>query len=266
MSAFDSDAITVAGADDAGWRAEQRSRAAASYDDAGMPDSAEEIWRYIELGFELDDYSPALSPGEPLGDDPLDGVTDNVVAARLVDGHWFGEDHEAGEVTVASLRRSSTVKPELVESVIAETGLAALEDKFALAATAFGSDGAFVHVPTGTVSPGVVYLDVQATEAGTVSFPRIVITVDDGAEASVVVHLRSRKDDDLIVVPQLAAAIGTNANLAVTVVQNLGYATRSIGNAPLCRGRARRQAGPAAPRREHAGNRIGRRRRRRLLR
>lgn len=237
MSAFDYDAVSTIGTTDAAWRAAAREAAYEAFVATEMPDDSEEIWRYIQLGFDLNDYTPANAPGDLLGDDPLLTVCDTSATAQIVDGYWVGEDLEAGGVTVASLARSSSVKPELVESVLTEVGLDELDDRFALAATAFGGDGALVHVPTGTVAPGVIYLDVQATQPMTASFPRIVIAVDDGAEASIVVHLRSRHEDDIVVVPQIAAAVGTNANLAITMVQNWGYATRQIGNGNATIGR-----------------------------
>lgn len=237
MPAFDQNAVDSIGSNDDARRATARQAAFEAFVATEMPDESEEIWRYIELGFDLDDYSPASGPGTPLGEDPLLTVCATAVTARIVDGYWIGHDTEEGGVTVGSLAKSSGVKPELVESVIAEAGLGDLEDRFALAASAFGGDGAFIHVPTGTVAPGVIYLDVQATQSASASFPRIVIAVDDGGEASVVVHLRSRHEDDLIVVPQIAAALGANARLAVTLVQNWGYATRSMGNANAAVGR-----------------------------
>ena len=237
MPDFDQKTVAAIGAADADWRAAARRAAYEAFVATEMPDDSEEIWRYIELGFELDDYSPAVEPGAPLEDDPLREVCDTVVTGEIVDGYWIGDDVVAGGVGVGSLARSSGVKPELVESVFTEAGLGDLEDRFALAAAAFGGDGAFIHVPTGTAAPGVIYLDVQATQPGTASFPRIAIAVDDGGDASVVIHLRSRHDDDLIVVPQIAAALGANARLAVTVVQNFGYATRSIANANAAVGR-----------------------------
>jgi len=237
VPALDRDAVDTIGADDAGWRAQQRAVAAGAFAETAMPDSGEEIWRYIGLDFDLDDYAPVSWAGTPIEDDPLGGIWDATLSGSLIDGHWIGEDQAGAGVTLASLHGSSKVKPALIESVLAESGLSDLSDRFALAATAFGADGAFVHVPTGTVAPGVIYIDVQATQPGSVTFPRIVASVDDGAEAAIVVHLRSRPDDDLVVVPQIAAAVGTNARLAVTVVQNWGYATRSLANANAAIGR-----------------------------
>ncbi|MCH7846225.1 MAG: hypothetical protein IH850_10380, partial [Acidobacteria bacterium] len=218
MPSFDHDAVSAAGANDAPWRAATRSAAHDAYLATAMPDESEEIWRYIELGFDLDDYGPALEPGVPLDGDPLLEVSHPAVAGRLVDGYWVGDDVEAAGVTVGSLDRSSSTEPELVESVVTGAGLADRRDRFALAATAFGGDGAFVHIPKGTVAPGVIYLETQATKPGSTSFPRIVIAVDEGGEASIVVHFRSRQEDDLTVVPQIVAALGDNANLSVTLV------------------------------------------------
>ena len=237
MPALDQDTVDAIGAEDAGWRREQRAAAAEAFAETAMPDSAEEIWRYIELGFDLDDYAPVPRAGNPLDDDPLGGIFDTKLSASLIDGHWIGQDQDGADVTFASLHSSSSAKPELIESVLAEAGLGDVRDRFALAATAFGADGAFVHVPTGTTAPGVIYLDVQATQPRSVTFPRIVVAVDDGAEAALVIHLRSQPNDDLVVVPQIAAAVGTNARLAITVVQNWGYATRSLGNANASIGR-----------------------------
>ncbi|GMQ85135.1 MAG: Fe-S cluster assembly protein SufD [Acidimicrobiia bacterium] len=237
MPSFDHETVSAAGANDAPWRAATRSAAYETYLVTAMPNESEEIWRYVELGFDLDDYAPALEPGPSLDDDPLLDAAHAAVAVKLVDGYWVGDDVETAGVTVASLDRSSSRQPELIESVVTGTGLAGLEDRFALAATAFGGDGAFIHIPKGTVAPGVIYVETQATKPGSASFPRIVIAVDEGAEVSIVIHFRSRREDDLIVVPQIAAALGDNANLSVTVVQNWGYGTRAIGNANAVVGR-----------------------------
>lgn len=229
--------MTTIGAADAPWRAANRAAAHEAFIATEMPDSAEEIWRYVELDFDLDDYFPTAGVGTPLGDDPLLGVCDVAAAGQVVDGYWTGDDLDAGGVAVSSLARASAAKPDLVEAVIAGAGLGDLDDRFATAAGAFGGDGVFVHVPAGTAAPGVIYLDVQATVSGSASFPRIIVAVDDGGEASIVIHLRSRRDDDLLVVPQIAVELGANANLAITAVQNWGYATRSIANANAVVGR-----------------------------
>jgi Fe-S cluster assembly protein SufD len=237
VPAYDQETLAAIGAGDPEWRRDRRQAAAAALAATPMPDSAEEIWRYIDLDFDLDDYAPATAAGTPLGDDPLLEVAAAAAIARVADGSFLGDDLDVGGVTVSSLRRAGVGKPELVESVIAESGLDAVHDRFALAASAFGGDGAFLHVPTGTVGPGAFYLDVQATQAETASFPRLVVAADDGSEASVVVHLRSPAGSDLVVVPQIVVAVGANATLSITVVQDWGYATNAVGNANAVVGR-----------------------------
>lgn len=237
MPAYDQETLAVIGARDPEWRRERRAAAAAALAETPMPDSADEIWRYIELDFDLDEYAPVVAAGPPLGDDPLMEIADPAVSARIVDGSWVGEDLDEAGITLGSLGRGGAAKPELVESVIADSGLDAVHDRFALAATAFGADGALVHVPAGAVAAGAAYLDVQAVQAKTASFPRLVIAADDGSEASVVVHLRSPDGVDLVVVPQIVAAVGANAVLSITVVQDWGDATSAVGNANAVVGR-----------------------------
>jgi Fe-S cluster assembly protein SufD len=239
VPAFDQQTVATIGVDDADWQRTRRIAAAAAFDETPMPDGVEEIWRYIDLDFDLDDYAPVTGPGKQMGDDALLEVVaeTTAVVGRVVDGYWVGDDLAAAGVSVGSLRRAGAGKPELVETVIAESGLDGLHDRFALAASAFGADGAFVHVPTGTTASGAIALDVQATQIGSATFPRLVIAADDGSEASVVLHLRSPDDADLLVVPQVVVAVGTNATLSITVVQDWGADTKAVGNANAVVGR-----------------------------
>ena len=116
MPAFDQDTLRAIGTTDAEWRAVAREAAYEAFVDTEMPDDSAEIWRYIELGFDLDDYAPATEAGVPLQDDPLLAVCDTAATVQIIDGYWVGDDVDAGGVTVASLARSSSVKPELIES------------------------------------------------------------------------------------------------------------------------------------------------------
>ena len=54
-------------------------------------------------------------------------------------------------------------------------------DRFAAAHHAFASDGVFLHLRRGQHLPGPVLLEFQATQAGTLALPRLVVLAEDGA-------------------------------------------------------------------------------------
>jgi Fe-S cluster assembly protein SufD len=95
----------------------------------------------------------------------------------------------------------------------------------------------FLYVPSGVAVARPFYIDVQAAVAGAVTFPRITIVVEDGAEARVVVNYRSPKDGGFVVVPQVEASVRDQGNLTVTAVQNWGYDTHAFSQARLVAGR-----------------------------
>lgn len=230
MSHFDQTASTTAGANDPTWRSAIRSAAFGAFSDGAMPSQEEEIWRYVDLGFSIDDYVVSADAAADLGDDPLTVHLQNPTTALVVDGSFKGDDHESDGFTVMSLERAATERTDTVEAAVDRSGISADGDIFKAATAAFGGDGVFVHAARGVVAPSVVSIDVHAGSNGTVSFPCVVIAADEHADISVVVHLRSAPDAEALIVPQFSIAVGDGARVSLTVVQNVGYGVRSIGS------------------------------------
>ena len=229
MSNLDLAASTAAGELDPAWRSALRSAAFEAFAASAMPDQAEEVWRYIDLDFDLNDFTGSPLDIADLGDDPLLEHLTNAVAVRVVGDTFVGTDRVDDRFTVMSLRRAAIDHPDAVREVVERAGVSADEGLFAAAAGAFGGDGVFIHAGRSVVAPSVVAIDLHAGVDGSVTFPAVVVSAGEHADVSIVVHLRSHADADTIVVPQFAVLVGTGARVSLTLVQNLGYSARSLG-------------------------------------
>lgn len=238
MRTLASEASAAAGASDPAWLAERRAVALDYYEKLPMPSSTEEVWRYVDLDFSLDDFALPESPGSA-------GDLDAGIAAALpqiagsllvVDGESVSGDPGSAPATLASISRVLADQPALLEPYLG-VGIRPDVDKLAAAHAAFGHDGAALVVPRGVVVEQPFFVDVQAATSGGVSFPHVSIAVEESAQASVVVRYRSGDDVDALVIPQLELSVGDNANLKLTVVQHWGRRTRAISHARAAIGR-----------------------------
>ena len=132
-------------------------------------------------------------------------------------------------IDFGSLADAVTAGGEAVQRALA-AAVSPSVDIFAAAQGAFGTDGAFLHVPAGRVVEEPFVVDVTASGNGTVSFPMIVVDAGASAQASVVVRYASPDGETCVVAPQTVVVAGANANVALTVVQTWGDRTVAIGH------------------------------------
>ena len=233
-----SELSVAAGASDPAWLAERRAVALDYYDKLPMPSPTEEVWRYVDLDFSMDDFLVPESPGDA-------GELDDGIAAALpeiagsllvVDGQVVSTNPGSSGVTLASISSALADRPDLLEPYLG-AGIRPDVDKLAAAHAAFGRDGAALVVPRGVAVEQPFFVDVQAATSGGVSFPHLSVAVEESSQASVVVRYRSNDDVDALVVPQLELSVGDNANLKLTVVQHWGRRTRAISHARALVGR-----------------------------
>ena len=229
MRAFDQEAKDRAGSSESAWLAARRATAFERFEATPMPSTREEIWRYLELDFDFGDFLPVDAPGDLLPRGEVEVALDRNAAARIIDGRWVEGGAEIDGVTVISLSGAAVEDEEILQRAYAAAEIGAT-DKFAAAHDAFGGDGVLIHVPRATVHEGSILIEVQASVAHTASFPRVVFVVDEAAEASLVVHLRSPDGENILTVPQFVLVAGDGARLSITVVQDWGTRTRSIGH------------------------------------
>lgn len=178
-----------------------------------MPSEREEIWRYLDLGFDPAFDTAPTEPGSPGAPDPLrDAWSGSTI--DVIDGFVIGD----APVTTTSSEPISMAGGDDLFSVAFE----------ALSPGALLLDGDRLNEP--------VFVDVQSTSTAT-TFPGVHIAVPGGTEASVVVRMRSTTDVGAVVVPRLTVKVGDNARLALTVIQDWNYKTRALGRAVVDVGR-----------------------------
>ncbi len=193
----------------------QREAAGVKLANQTMPTGREELWRYVDLDFSMDDYSlaavPASAPGDPL---PTGFATAG--SATVADGAVLSATSSVEGVTCV---RTAGGSQSMVRSD---------QDIFTAAHAAYGAEWVDVAVAAGKAVGEPVVIDVVAGSTAA-SFPGIRIDVADGAEVTVAIRLRSADDLDALVVPHVEGRLGANANLSVVVDQQWGRLTKAIG-------------------------------------
>lgn len=232
MKPLDSQAAVEVGAADPAWLADRRQTALDYFDKLDMPSQVEEMWRYIDLDFGLDDFGLVDSPGEPgeVGVGIAAALGETAGSALIVDGtvqESSSTDSGAlfGSIKTLLGEHSAALEPYVGNAVPADL------DKFAAAHHAFGNDGAVLVVPARSAIEKPFFIDVQAATSGAISFPKIALATERSSEASVVIRYRSDDDVQAMVVPHLELYVAENSTLKVTIVQHWGRGTKALSHA-----------------------------------
>ncbi|MBA2337112.1 MAG: Fe-S cluster assembly protein SufD [Acidimicrobiia bacterium] len=223
MTPIDSEALVRATGGEPEWRAAARHHARERVEGRAMPSNRDELWRYVDLGFELADYRLVDEPGAvPDSRAVLDGAPEVVV----VDGMAVASSPSQGGLSVGSLATAVADGRPGLDTVLAPS-LAADGDVFAAAHTAFGGDGAMVHAARNTTAQPVL-VRLHTSTAGSISYPTVLVIAEENALASVVVDVTS-DEVDAVTVPHIEVAAAPGATVRLSVVQHLGPEVRQIG-------------------------------------
>jgi len=206
----------------------RRSAAAERFVAAELPRPEEEVWRYSRIGeLDLSDWTPAAGgngTGAPL---VVDVAPDAAVTVTVLDG----------SVVMSALPEEWTAKGVVVASAstldesVAGLGTVALDgpDVFATLNDAFATDPIVVSVPRGVRLDAPVLVANHITAAGTAMFPRLVVRLAEGAEATVVDHVSSGADA-VLSVPLTELDVARGARLGYLHVQELGARSWQVGS------------------------------------
>lgn len=219
------------------WLTDHRQAGFDYFNKLSMPTGGEEEWRYLELDFDLADFGVPDVAGVPLIDEfDLTALMDYAGIARLVDGFVVDVFCDTADVSMLSMANHKDDVDPVVEAAIGRT-ISPEIDIFAASHQAFGTDGLVLHVGKGVVVERPIIVDMQATQAGTVSFPHLSVVLDANAEVSVIVVMHSPDGQRLVVVPQIELTVGDGARLNLVTSQHWGDATASVTHQRMALGR-----------------------------
>jgi Fe-S cluster assembly protein SufD len=197
-----------------------RRRAAASrFAASGLPTDALEEWRYSRIdALDLDAYALA-GPPDPGGTPAIPDV--EAILAVLGSGLTVVETRDGYVTAVATARGDVTIDvlsdPDATE---ADLGAVAGEpDAFTALNTAFAPAPVRVRIAKGAVSAPVVLVHRVQTDSVAV-FPRVLVDLDEGADASVLEVVAG--PGAALVVPVTELVVGPAARLRYLHLQLLG--------------------------------------------
>ncbi len=195
--------------------ASRRRAALREYRRLEMPSPKEENWKYVTLGFDLDEMRIPSVPGDPLPEENfLAALGNRAGSVVMVDGKLMGVENDS-EAWLGSTVEAWETDP-LPDLLTPDA------DKFAAAALAFSSDGITLRIPRNRAVDAPFVIDAQSTLAGTVVFPDLTIYAEENSEATVVVLFRSPDGMQSVMVPNIQTTVGYGARLSVTTVGIMG--------------------------------------------
>ena len=182
-------------AGDPGWLNGLRRTGAERFAELGFPTTKQEAWKYTNVApitatpFHIPDGTGALGSPSDVGRaalGPSGGTRLVFVNGRFAPGLSTRLDLPGG-VRATSLAAVLADEPGLVEPYLAR--LAPLDlNGFAALGAAFLADGAFVHLPAGSVVPDPIELLFlsSASREDLAAFPRVLVVAGENSHAEIV--------------------------------------------------------------------------------
>jgi len=208
------------------WLVERRQRATELRDSLDLPrHKGKAGWEFTELGttFVLDAF-PSVTPGEGSGEaEHMLEVPDDAVEMVQVDGRMLAAPDaiEDGPV-ILPLTLAVERHPELVEPHLGQVVALEGSDVFVAANDADWTGGAFVYVPAGVKVEAPILLTAITASAGTSLNRRVLIVLDEGAEAEVwEQYLSADADSHALLNTVVELRVGANARLRYVCGQDL---------------------------------------------
>ena len=203
------------------WLAARRERAASLRDGLGLPQfKGTTGWEFTDLGsFDLSRFGAAPADAELNVPELLFEMGDGVSLTQ-VDGNSDAGSVGADGVIVEALGVAAAEHPELVEPYLGT--IVPADDVFVAANDAGWACGAFVYVPRGVRVEGPVLLNAVSSAAGTALQRRVLVVLEEGAEAEVwEQYLSADAESETLFNTVVELVVGQNAKLRYVCGQDL---------------------------------------------
>jgi Fe-S cluster assembly protein SufD len=220
------------------WLAARREKSAARAASLDLPQfKGHPGWEFTELDpFDFAAFSPARAgegdPGAVERAETLLAAPDGAVTLGQVDGLVVDEPDALAEgVVVLPLSSAVAQHPELVEPHLGRIVDAESGDKFVAGNDADWAGGAFVHVPRGVHVSAPVLATAISDAAGTALNRRVLVVIDEDAEAEVwEQYLSGSADGETLLNTTIELVVGQNARLRFVCAQDLNERSWIFGS------------------------------------
>jgi Fe-S cluster assembly protein SufD len=184
-------------------------------------------WEFTELkGFELTAY-PTAAPGEFSEVEPVFEAPEGGIEIRQADHGWSRVEQATTEgPLVMPLSQAVEEHGELVDRHLGKV-VPAEENAFVARNASEWEGGAFVYVPRNTKLDAPVLLDVLQSQEGTALNWRVLVVLEEGAEAEVWEQYLSTAPGLVNLVVELV--VGENARLRFVSAQELDESSYVFG-------------------------------------
>ena len=203
------------------WLAARRERAASLRDGLELPQfKGTTGWEFTDLGsFDLSRFGAAPADAELSVPEQLFELGDGASLTQ-VDGNSDAGSVGADGVIVEALGVAAAEHPELVEPYLGT--IVPADDVFVAANDAGWACGAFVYVPRGVRVEAPVLLNAVTAAAGSALQRRVLIVLEEGAEAEVwEQYLSADAESETLFNTVVELVVGQNAKLRYVCGQDL---------------------------------------------
>jgi len=204
------------------WLAARRERAASLRGTLDLPRfKGAAGWEFTDLGkLDLDAFGPAPADAELALPEPLFELAEPVSLIQVDGASETGEAVPDGPVVMA-LDAAAREHPDLVEPYLGAI-VSAEDDIFTATNDAGWAGGAFVYVPRGVKVEAPIVLSAVSAAAGTALQRRVLIVLDEGAEAEVwEQYLSADAESETLLNTVVELVVGQNARLRYVCGQDL---------------------------------------------
>lgn len=220
MTAFDQQHLAEISAAAPDWRRSEMDGAFRVFSSLEEPTGAEEDWRYVEFDHVFSELEPVAHAGAPLDHGPfVTSLPERSGHVLIVDGKVVEHGSDSAVVTPLSSLDNDPGFPALVPVD---------HNKLTAAHAAFSTDGVLIDVEPGSVMETPLVVEVQATTAGTATFPHVHVRVGADAEARLLVAYRSAEGARLLMVPRVDLEVGDGGRLRFLSVQGVDHAASMV--------------------------------------
>ena len=204
------------------WLAARRERAASLRGTLDLPRfKGAAGWEFTALGkLDLDAFGPAPADAEIALPEPLFEPPEPIGLIQVDGASEAGEAVPDGPIVMA-LGVAAREHPELVEPYLG-TIVSADDDIFTATNDAGWACGAFVYVPRGVRVEAPILLSAVSAAAGTALQRRVLIVLDEGAEAEIwEQYLSADAESETLFNTVVELVVGQNARLRYVCGQDL---------------------------------------------